>query len=484
MIMQKGVIVGNNYELIEQIGKGGMSEVWKALHIHLDMIVAVKLLHKELADTKEFVARFKQEAQIASKLDHDNICSVSDYGHTKEQIPFIVMKYLEGENLLELLRRIIRVPVGASLSIIKQVLSGLQAAHSMGVIHRDIKPGNIFIARKEGEAATVKILDFGISKIRSQSKRDLWLTSTDIVLGTAYYLSPEQIRESKNVDHRTDIYAAGAVLYRLITGKAPFLGATFKEVTMKALNDPLVYPGSLMKDLDDSVSRVMERAMVKEPQERYQSADEMIQAIDNCLGEYAVGGIDSINIQPPRFGKKTIFSAIAIFLFVLLGASALVVTLTGNFHGGDAGAMAVPPESGPARAVVVAPASKNFPFQGKAGKRPASSTSSPGVGSGSLKPDIEATNLESHPVPGSGTFSKKGSGKDNPARTGASSGESDIPAKGKPGASPMAAISPKKKIDTGVGSTPEKKDKKHPLEAKGETPPGNINFVREFPRGE
>ncbi|MFH1436583.1 MAG: serine/threonine-protein kinase [Pseudomonadota bacterium] len=343
---EKGEILNQRYELDMFLGKGGSSEVWKAKHIHLDKLVAVKLLKKDLMDNLQFYARFKQEAQIASSLIHENICSVSDFGFAEEGRAFLVMDFLEGESLATVLKRVDRVPVGAALSIIRQVLAGLKAAHEMGVVHRDVKPGNIFIAKKKSGKRVVKLVDFGISKMVSADKKDLGLTTTGTLLGTAFYLSPEQIMETKGVDHRTDLYAAGAVIYKVITGKAPFMGENFGEIAVKIVNDPLVDPRDLVEGLSAPVAKIIKKALEKDARARYESVDEMIKGIDAVYDAFQEDTIDSIYspnieqlilkpIERKRFrpGRKFKIAVVAASLVVVAAAASLLAFRHSNVAG-------------------------------------------------------------------------------------------------------------------------------------------------------
>lgn len=345
----RGTVLSQRYELLTFLGKGGMSEVWKARHIHLDKFVAVKLLHKNLTDRQEFLARFKQEAQISSKLNHPNICSVSDFGFTEDGIPFIVMEYLEGESLSAVLKRTERLPVGASLSILKQTVSGLTAAHKIGVVHRDIKPGNIFISKERTGARVVKVLDFGISKMLSGKKGDLGLTTTGTLLGTALYLSPEQIMESRGVDQRTDIYAAGTVLYKMITGRVPYMGENFGEVAVKVVNESLVDPRELVEGLSGRVARIIRKAMEKDPRARYQNAESLASDLSGALEEHQGDTIEALykpglenlilkpsEYAPSRYSRKTKIAAIGTSLLLLLGAGVLTAFFIMNNGPGNA----------------------------------------------------------------------------------------------------------------------------------------------------
>jgi len=344
MFDKQGMMLGQRYELHSFIGKGGMSQVWRARHIHLEKNVAVKLLSKNLLDKEAFVARFKQEAQIASRLNHPNICGVTDFGFSEDNVPYLVMEFLEGESLSDILRRIERLPVGAALSIIKQTLAGLKAAHRIGVVHRDIKPGNLFIIKDKAGGRVLKVLDFGISKmVAGGGKKDLGLTSTGTLLGTAFYLSPEQIMESKGVDHKTDIYAVGAVLYKMITGRVPYLGENYAEVAVKVVNDPLIDPRKLVAGLESSVSRIIRKAMEKDTRSRYQTVDQMLADVEKVLEDFQGDTIDAlykpglesmilkpIEQKPPLLSRKAQIAAIAVSIAVIIGVGLVMATLYFN----------------------------------------------------------------------------------------------------------------------------------------------------------
>ena len=379
-MIEKGIILSQRYELLNFIGKGGMSEVWKARHIHLDKNVAIKLLSKDLLHKKEFVARFKQEARIASKLADENICSVSDFGFTDENVPYLVMEYLYGESLSSVVKRLERLPLGAALSIVRHTLSGLKAAHKIGVVHRDIKPGNIFITKEKNGSRITKVLDFGISKMLHSGKSDLGLTSTGTLLGTAFYLSPEQIMESKGVDHKTDLYATGTVLFKLVTGHVPFMGDNFGEVAVKVVNDPLVDPRKYVQGMHSGVVKIIKKSMTKDSRNRYQTSEEMISDIDKIMEEFQgetvealyKPGLESMLLKPvpkkaSRFGKKAKIAAAGVSLFILLGIGAAILLGMNNF--GKSEAKSKNESNPPAR--TLEPEEKNTKAVGKADPEPA-----------------------------------------------------------------------------------------------------------------
>src|SRR4030043_1625860 len=204
------------YQVIEEIGKGGMGRVYKVFDRDIEEKVALKLLKPEIASDEETIKRFRNEIRFARKIVHKNVCRMYDLGQA-EGTHFITMEYVEGEDLKSLIRRIGQLPIGKSLSIAKQVGEGVGEAHRLGVVHRDLKPQNIMID-KEGNA---RIMDFGIAR----SLKTKGITGGEVMIGTPEYMSPEQV-EGKGGDERSDLYARGVILYEMVTGRVPFEGDT------------------------------------------------------------------------------------------------------------------------------------------------------------------------------------------------------------------------------------------------------------------
>jgi serine/threonine-protein kinase len=263
-VPQIGQMLGDRYRLTELLGEGGMATIYLGRDLKLDRDVAVKLLRSEYGRDEAFVARFRQEAYSAASLSHPNVVQVYDYG-TDEAGPFIVMEYVDGQDLGEILRDRGFVPSAAAARIAMQVADGLAAAHAMGIVHRDVKPSNILVS----VAGQVKVADFGIARAGSSQ-----MTEAGSIIGTAQYLSPEQARGAP-VDESSDLYSTGILLFELLTGQVPFTGETPVEIAMKHLSQVPPAPSSIRSEIPHDLDLVVLRALAKEPADRYRSAKEM-----------------------------------------------------------------------------------------------------------------------------------------------------------------------------------------------------------------
>ncbi|MPZ60750.1 MAG: Stk1 family PASTA domain-containing Ser/Thr kinase [Propionibacteriales bacterium] len=262
--------LGDRYELGAMLGQGGMAVVRRGTDLRLGRTVAVKLLLDQLTDDPEFQARFRREARAAAGLDHPAIVTVYDAGEdtADDVVPYIVMEYVEGKTLRELLRTEPRLPVRRALEIIADVLDALAYSHRGGIVHRDIKPGNVMVT----PSGAVKVMDFGIARALTDLSGSL--TRTSAVLGTAQYLSPEQAR-GDSADARSDVYAVGCVLYELLTGRPPFQGESAVAVAYQHVRETPQPPSAFEPTVPAEVDALVLAALAKLPDERYQSADEM-----------------------------------------------------------------------------------------------------------------------------------------------------------------------------------------------------------------
>lgn len=262
-MIKVGTIVGDRYEILEQVGRGGMAEVFKGKDHKLNRFVAVKVLKEEFRENEAFVKKFKEEAQAAAGLAHPNIVNVYDVGD-ENGIYYIVMELVEGITLKNYIERKGRLTIKEATSIAIQVSSGLAVAHGNHIVHRDIKPQNIIISR-EGK---VKVTDFGIAKATTSQ------TTTSNAMGSVHYASPEQARGGY-VDHRSDIYSLGVVLYEMVTGRVPFDGETAVTVAVKHLQEELVPPSTYCEDLPYSLEQIIKKCMEKSPDRRYQDIEDL-----------------------------------------------------------------------------------------------------------------------------------------------------------------------------------------------------------------
>jgi beta-lactam-binding protein with PASTA domain len=261
---KQGTLFAGRYLLERKLGSGGMADVWLARDQELSRNVAVKVLHERYANDEQFVERFRREATHAAGLSHPNIVSIFDRGEVEGSY-YIVMEYVEGRTLKELIVTRGACPVPVAISYVRQVLAALRYAHRNGIIHRDIKPHNVIVDR-EGRA---KVADFGIARAGTSQ-----MTEVGSIIGTAQYLSPEQARGSV-VDESSDLYSTGIVLYELLTGAVPFTGDTPVEIAMKHLSTPPAPPSTLRHEVPHDLDLVVLRALAKEPIDRYRSAQEM-----------------------------------------------------------------------------------------------------------------------------------------------------------------------------------------------------------------
>ena len=264
-------LLGGRYELDGVVGRGGMAEVYRARDIRLDRIVAIKTLRADLARDQIFQARFRREAQSAASLNHPNIVAVYDTGEdmaTGTPIPYIVMEYVDGRTVRDLLQDGHRLLPERSLEIIDGVLRALDYSHQAGIVHRDIKPGNVMVTRN----GDIKVMDFGIA--RAMSDAQATMTQTAQVIGTAQYLSPEQAR-GERVDSRSDLYSTGCLLYELLTGRPPFTGDSPVAIAYQHVRENPVPPSRVDPDVPPWADAIVLKAMAKSPADRYQTAADM-----------------------------------------------------------------------------------------------------------------------------------------------------------------------------------------------------------------
>jgi serine/threonine-protein kinase len=279
MQLHRGDTIDGKYRIVELLGEGGMGAVYEGENVRIHRRVAIKVLHAAVAAKADAVQRFEREAQAAGRIGSEHIVEVLDLGDLAGGGRYIVMEFLEGESLGERIRRRGRLDPHEIAGTLYQLLEGLGAAHEAGIVHRDLKPDNVFLVGSlAGRRDFVKILDFGVSKFAPGVESDWSATRTGAVMGTPFYMSPEQAR-GQEVDARTDLYSAGVVAYQAVTGHVPFQAATFNELVFKiALESPepaeVASPG-----LDAAFAALIQRAMSRDPAQRFQTAREMQAAL-------------------------------------------------------------------------------------------------------------------------------------------------------------------------------------------------------------
>ena len=269
-----GLMIAGKYRLERPLARGGMGSVWVARHLGLDMPVAIKFMDVGMASLEESLVRFEREAKLSARIRSPHVVEVLDCGTDHGQ-PYIVMELLLGEHLGERLRREGRLWLPDAVAIVLQVAKALRRAHEAGVVHRDLKPANVFLSRVDDDEI-VKLLDFGIAK---SDRDDGEVTKTGVVLGSPSYMSPEQVRGIKYIDHRSDLWSLGVVLYRALTGQMPFQGESNLDVALRISGDPCVPATSLAPDLPPEVDALFARALARDREDRFQSAREMAKAV-------------------------------------------------------------------------------------------------------------------------------------------------------------------------------------------------------------
>ncbi len=335
-----GETIAGRYEVQELVGHGGMSSVYKARDALLERHVALKILHEQYSADDGFVERFKREARSVAQLQHPNIVTVIDRGEENGR-QFIVFEYIEGENLKEHVVRKGRLDVRKALEIALEVARGLAFAHDQGLVHRDVKPQNILL-NGDGRA---KVTDFGIARTVDVDG----MTQTGTVLGTSNYIAPEQASGNR-VDAHSDVYALGVVLYELLAGEVPFPGESFVAVAMKHMHEPAPNLLDVRGDVPLRVAAAVDRALEKDPEQRFPTMDAFAAELEACLSELEHGPEgDATMVIPsarraPRRPKQVSRWAIAIGLLALLAIAAIIIGLLAargsNNNGGTPNARA------------------------------------------------------------------------------------------------------------------------------------------------
>jgi serine/threonine protein kinase len=320
--LERGTTFARRFEIIEEIGKGGMGTVYKAYDSKIREVVALKLLKPEIASDAEIIERFRNEIKLARQVSHRHVCRMYDLGEEWLSI-YISMEYVPGEDLKSFIRRSGHLNEAKALGLTRQILEGLVEAHRLGVVHRDLKPQNIMIDR-EGNA---KIMDFGIAR----SLHTKGVTGTGVIIGTPEYMAPEQA-EGHDVDHRADIYALGAILFEMVTGRVPFEGETPLSIVLKHRSERPADPQTINAQVSDGLSRVILKCLEKAREDRFRTAAEALEAVTAIERGLPAPLQQTVRAKPLTSREITVkfklwrilLPALAVFALVIVGLVSLV----------------------------------------------------------------------------------------------------------------------------------------------------------------
>lgn len=324
--------IAGDYQIVKLLGEGGMGEVYAASHRTLGHRTACKVLRREIMSNQEAVERFRQEARLIARVRHQNLIDIFDIGELSDGRLYYVMEYLSGQSLASLLEKR-RLPFREVMQIMRQICAGLSAAHAAGIVHRDLKPENLFLVERPGEPPLVKLVDFGIAKTIGVDGESMKLTRTGSLVGTPFYMAPEQINGGK-VDIRTDVYALGVILYEMCTGRLPFGGETLGEVLIGHLQKtvPPLEKDTQQFGIPQAIAPILAKLLAKNPEDRYESVAALVQDLDRLQrGEQTTAGLDKhltlSKLPQVELSNRRRMVLLALLPFVLcaLGAGGFVL---------------------------------------------------------------------------------------------------------------------------------------------------------------
>jgi serine/threonine-protein kinase len=348
-----GQVIDKRYRVERVLGEGGMGIVYLAQQTDLDRRVAVKVLRREALTDKEVVERFRREARVAAKLSSPHVARILDFGTTDDGYPFMVLEYLEGNDLDDELERRGALPLDETAKLIIEACEGMREAHAIGVVHRDLKPGNLFLCNEKGKRI-LKVLDFGISKVTADEQ--VRVTQTASAFGTPLYMSPEHVRSTKAVDHRTDIWSLGVILYETVTGVPPFDGSSPTAVAVAVATEPFVPPSIQRPGLPRELDDLMARLLAKDPAQRFSTVTELADALRPfAAGEFTsevlaprarahtmeASAMTTTHIAPQTTKKNRRNIAIGAGV-AMAGAAAVAIAVLAMGRGGDANTGSAP----------------------------------------------------------------------------------------------------------------------------------------------
>jgi len=403
------------YEIVRPIGRGGFGLVYEARHLGLRARVAIKMLRSEGRQQPQTLERFRREAWASAQLASPHVVRLMDVDVLEDGTPFIVMEFLLGRDLEAELAARGRLPIRETVGYVLQAASAISEAHARGVVHRDLKPNNLFLA-EHGGSRSIKVLDFGLSKIASE----LSVTKTSAQLGTPLYMSPEQLRSAKGVDGRSDIWSLGVILYRMLTLRTPFEGPTATDVMVGIMSQPAPELTRLAPNVPPELANIVMRALRKDPAERFQSIGELAHALAPFGPPGAFSGVLTLPLNgpaplgpsttltdssqdtpasaPPR-RSRGLFAAGAVLLGIVLAGGALRAWWLSNASRGEAASSAASPPAMPA-AALQAPSAVPLPAPSavsSASAKPSNVASSPAANAAAAP--AKARHLTPHAAP-------------------------------------------------------------------------------------
>ena len=290
--VREGQVLAGKFRIERVLGRGGMGVVVLAMHMHLDERVAIKFLLPEALKNIEAVKRFEREARAAVKIKSEHVARVTDVGVLETGSPYMVMEYLNGVDLGQYLETHGPLPIEETVEYLLQALEAIAEAHSLGIVHRDLKPANLFRIQRADGSPCIKVLDFGISKLTSG---DNALTRTSSMMGSPYYMSPEQMTNSKSVDARADVWALGIILHELLTGRVPYQGETIPEICAQVLQEPPPPLSSLRRDAPRALEDVVSKALAKKREDRFADVGAMARALLPFAPTHARHSVDRVS---------------------------------------------------------------------------------------------------------------------------------------------------------------------------------------------
>jgi serine/threonine-protein kinase len=320
MDLPPGTVLGDTYRISRLIGIGGMGAIYEAAHVTAGKRVAIKMMSRELAAHPEALARFRREVKVTTELAHPNIVDVFDFGAAETGEPYLVMEYLEGEDLEQRLERDGPVPLRTAVEIINQVASALAVAHQEGVVHRDLKPGNVFLTRREDGGIFVKVVDFGISKVLKAATTKL--TMARAVVGTPEYMAPEQAAgRVDHVDHRSDQWALAVLAWHMLTGRLPFWKPDVSAILNQVITEePTPLIPEIARTVPREVDKVMRRALSKKREDRYPTITAFARAFEAAAAGVALREPGAKATAQARKGRTGLWLVLGVAVLGLAGA--------------------------------------------------------------------------------------------------------------------------------------------------------------------